>query len=261
MEDLVYLYAHVDVLLIIFCRIIAAVLFLPIIEESRIPKLATSGLCLCLAITVFMVTDLGQIYYEPTLISYTILLLKETLIGLIIGFVLKIYFQIYQFIGSLWSTQGGLGMSMALDPVGGVQTPVLGRFYNLCLCAIFVLSGGYHWFIKTLIDSFTLIPINKGVFGTHLVAGIIDTVGNYLLISFKLAMPVLGLLILIDFGLGILARTVPQMNMFVIGIPLKVIVLFALLIATVGLVPRFNTIIIDNMVNTIMNLIQGMRPL
>ena len=129
------------------------------------------------------------------------------------------------------------------------------------MCAIFVLSGGYHWFIKTLIDTFTLIPINKGVFGTHLVTGIIDTVGNYLLISFKLAMPVLGLLILIDFGLGILARTVPQMNMFVIGIPLKVIVLFALLIATVGLVPRFNTIIIDNMVNTIMNLIQGMRPL
>lgn len=261
MEDLVYLYAHVDVLLIIFCRIMAAIIFLPIIEESKLPKLATSALGLCLAITVFMVTDCNIVYDNTTLISYTLILIKEVLVGLIIGFILKIYFQVYQFIGSLWSTQGGLGMSMVLDPVGGEQTPILGRFYNLCLCAIFVLGGGYHWFIKTLVDSFTLIPINRAVLGNHIVTGIVETVSNYLIISFKLAIPIIGILLLVDFGLGILARAVPQMNMFVIGIPLKVIILFALLMMTVGLVPKFNTLIIDQMVSNIMNLIQGMRPL
>lgn len=261
MEDLVYLYAHVDVLLVIFCRIMAAIVFLPIIEESKPPKLAISALGLCLAMTVFMVTDCEVVYDKTTLISYTLVLVKEVLVGLIIGFIMKIYFQIYQFVGSLWSTQGGLGMSMALDPVGGIQTPILGRLYNLCLCAIFIISGGYHWFIKTLVDSFTLIPINKAVLGTHIVTGMIETVSSYLIISFKLAMPVVGILLLVDFGLGILARTVPQMNMFVIGIPLKVIILFVLLIATIGLIPRFNAIIIDQMVNAMMNLIQGMRPL
>lgn len=261
MEDLIYVYAHIDVLLVIFCRIMAAIVFLPIIEESKAPKLTISGLGLCLSVTVFMVTDCSVIYDETTLVSYTLVLIKEILVGLTMGFIIKIYFQIYQFIGSLWSTQGGLGMSMALDPIGGEQTPILGRFYNLCLCAIFVLGGGYHWFIKTLVDSFTIIPINKAILGTSIVTGIIGTVSDYLMISFKLAMPVIGILLLVDFGLGILARAVPQMNMFVIGIPLKVIILFILLIATVGLIPRFNTIIIDHMVATMMNLIQGMRPL
>ncbi len=261
MEDLVYLYAHVDILLIIFCRIIPTILFLPIIEESRVPKMVTVGLSLCLAIAVFMVTDCSQVYYNPTLVSYTMLLIREMLVGLIIGFIFKIFFQIYQFVGTLWSTQGGLGMSMALDPVGGVEAPIIGRFYNLCFCAIFILGGGYHWFIKTLVESFTLIPINKVVLGTHLVAGTVSTIGNYLLIGLKLAMPILSILILIDVGLGILARAVPQMNMFVIGIPLKIVILFVLMIVTISLVPIFNNIIIDEMVNTIMNLIQGMRPL
>lgn len=261
MEELIDVYVHIDVLLVIFCRIMAAIVFLPIIEESKPPKLMISGLGLCLSITVFMVTDCSFVYDDTTLVSYTLILIKEILVGLTMGFIIKIYFQIYQFIGSLWSTQGGLSMSMALDPVGGEQTPILGRFYNLCLCAIFVLGGGYHWFIKTLVDSFTVIPINKAILGTSIVTGMIETVSDYLIISFKLAMPVIGVLLLVDFGLGILARAVPQMNMFVIGIPLKVIVLFVLLIATVGLVPRFNAIIIDHMVGTMMNLIQGMRPL
>ncbi len=261
MEDLMYLYAHADVLLIIFCRITAAIIFLPIIVESSVPKMAIAGLSLCLSAAVFFMTDVSIVFYRPNLVSYTINLIQETLVGLIMGFVLKIYFQIYQFVGSLLSTQGGLGMSIVLDPVGGEQTPLIGRLYNLGFCAVFLLSGGYHWFIKTLVESFTLIPIGKAVIGTHIVSGVVDTTANYMLISFKLAIPVLSILVLVDIGLGILARTVPQMNMFVIGIPLKMIILFLLMIITINLFSQFNAIIIENMTNTIMSLIQGMRPI
>ncbi len=260
MEDLVYLYAHIDILLAIFCRVTATIAFLPIIQETKLPKMATSALCLCLSVSVFMVSDVSGIQYADNLVSYTIILIKEVLVGVIIGFTFNIYFNIYQFAASLWSTQGGLSMSMALDPVGGVQTPIIGRFYNLCFTMMFLLGGGYHWFIKTLVDTFDVIPINHAFFGPNIVYGTISTVSSYLFIGFKLAIPVLGILIIIDFALGVLARAVPQMNMFVVGIPIKIIILFVLLIATIGLFEIFNNIIIDNMVETINSLIKGMMP-
>ena len=152
-------------------------------------------------------------------------------------------------------------MSMALDPVGGVQAPIIGRFYNLCFSMLFILGGGYHWFIKTLVESFEIIPINKAFIGPNIVYGTVNTISNYITISFKLAMPLLGILILVDFGLGVLARAVPQMNMFVVGIPLKIIILFVLLIVTIGLFTVFSDIIIEDLVNAIMSLIKGMKPL
>lgn len=261
MDDLMYLYSHIDILLVVFCRVTATIVFLPIIQEAKLPKMAISGLCFCLSAIIFMMMDVGGINYDNNLISYTSILVKETITGLILGFTLKIYFQVYQFVGTLWSTQGGLSMSMALDPVGGIQAPIIGRFYNLAFSLLFVLGGGYHWFIRTLIESFEIIPINKAFIGANIVHGTVDTIANYIIISFKLAMPLLGILILVDFGLGVLARAVPQMNMFVVGIPLKIIILFVLLIVTIGLFTVFSDIIIDNMVDAIMSLIKGMTPL
>ena len=255
MEDLVYLYEHVDALLLIFCRISPVILFLPIVSESSVPKMAITGLCLCLSMCVFLVIDVGAMAYTATLIGYSVVVIKEVITGLIIGYAVRIFFQVYQFVGSMWSMQSGLSMSVSVDPVGGVQVPIIGRFYNLIFSVIFLLSGGYHWFIKTLIETFKWIPINQALFGPHIVWNIVEATSMYILLAFKIAIPILGIIILIDVALGILARTVPQMNMFVIGIPLKMLILFLLMLLLSTLVPTFNTMIIDTLVNTVMNLI------
>lgn len=260
MEDLIYLYSHVDLFLVIFCRFICAVAFLPIVEESKVPPLALTGICACMTMITLLVGGDMTLIYEPNLFSFTIVIVKECVVGLILGFALRIYFQIYYFVGNLLSTQGGLGMSMVMDPVSAAQVPLVGKLYNLTFSAIFVLTGGYHWFIRTLIESFEVIPVNQAIFRAAIVGSIVQAVVNYFLIGFKLAAPILGVLIIIDCGLGVLARTVPQMNMFVIGIPLKMLILFILMVMTISFLPIFNNIIIDDMVNTIMNLIQGMIP-
>ena len=156
--------------------------------------------------------------------------------------------------------QGGISMSIVMDPTSGTQSTQIGRLYNLGLGAVFVISGGYHWLIHTLVESFQLIPIGKGVFGSNLVSGMVETTALYLEIGLKLSMPIVAVILVVDFAMGILARTVPQMNMFVIGIPLKMIILFILMIMTVTLIPSFNHMITDGLTNTIMNLMQGMRP-
>ncbi|MDF2802689.1 MAG: fliR [Anaerocolumna sp.] len=260
MQELMDLYTHVDLFLVIFCRIVFALAFLPIIEEAKVPPLALGGLCTCLTYITMATLGTTDLVYQPTLVSFMVVIVKECIIGIILGFGIRIFFQVYYFVGMLLGTQGGLGMSMMFDPSSGEQVPIIGRFYALGFSVIFIVSGGYHWFIKTLIESFELIPINAVIFRPNVVGTIVEAVANYWLVSFKLAIPVLAVLFIIDCGLGVLARTVPQMNMFVIGLPLKMIILFILLVFTIGLVPAFNNIIIDNIVNTLMNLIQGMMP-
>lgn len=261
MEDLYFLYQYIDVFLIIFVRVLATIVFLPIIEETKIPKIALSGIALGIAIPIYFRIDLTIIYYQPNLLSYSILLVREMIVGLILGFVVKIFFQVYPFVGSLLSMQGGLSMSVVMDPAAGAQSTLIGRFYNLGLSVVFITAGGYHWFIQTLVKSFELIPIGKSVMGPHIVTGMVETVGQYLELGLKLAMPIVGVIIVVDFAMGILARTVPQMNMFVIGIPLKMIILFVLLIITINITSQFNEMIIKELVQTINHVIQGMRAL
>ncbi len=260
MEDLIYLYTHIDLFLLIFIRIIFALSFLPVIEESKIPALALGGISVCLAYITVLTIATPQLTYQPTLVGFMTVGVKECVIGIILGFGVKIFFQVYYFVGTLLGMQGGLGMSMLFDPANGVQIPILGRFYMLGFSAVFILSGGYHWFIQTLIQSFEHVPINQVVFRPNLIGTVVDAVSDYWLISFKLAIPVLAVLLIIDCGLGILARTVPQMNMFVIGLPIKMIILFSLLIFTIGLLPAFNDMIIKHMTQMIINIIQGMIP-
>lgn len=260
MEELIYLYAHVDLFLLVLVRITFALAFLPIIEESKLPPLALGGLCTCLSYIAMTTIPMPNLNYNPNLISFTAIIIKESIIGIIIGFGVRIFFQVYNFVGTLLGTQGGIGMSMMFDPSSSEQVPIIGKFYTLGFSAIFIISGGYHWFIATLVESFKTIPINQAVFRSNIVGTMIEAVSSYWSISFKLAIPVLAVLFIVDCGLGVLARAVPQMNMFVIGIPLKMIILFVLLVFTIGLVPSFNDMIIDNMTSMIMNMIQGMVP-
>ena len=261
MDEIKFLYEHVDVLMIICARILACLIFLPFVLETNMPKMAVVGLSLCVSLAVYFKIDVTAVYYEPDLIHFAIVLIKEATIGLTIGFIVKMSFQIYAFMGSLISMQGGISMSTVMDPTSGTQSTAVGKIYTLGFTAVFLLSGGFHWLIHTLVLSFEQIPISKGIFTTDIVDTAMDAMTNYFDIGLRLALPIVAVIIIIDVAMGIMAKTVPQMNMFVVGIPLKMIVMFILMIVTIQTVSKFNHLIIDDMVTTITNLIQGMRAL
>lgn len=260
MENIISMYNNIDIWLLIFCRIFFAIIFLSVIVETGVPNIAKVGLSMILASLVYFTLSQPEVQYNLTILGFGMLVLKETLVGLIIGFGVNLFFQVYYFVGSLLSTQGGLGMSNLFDPVNGTQMPLIGKFYHLAFCAVFLASGGYHWFIKALVETFTYMPINSAIFRTDIVGSIVIAIGVFWEISFKIAAPIIAILFIIDCGLGILARTVPQMNMFVIGLPLKVMILLVMLLITMQLLPTFNNMIINNITDTFFNLLQGMRP-
>jgi flagellar biosynthetic protein FliR len=260
MEEILGLYNHIDVVLLIFARIMCSLIFLPLLTETKLPALAQSGLGMALTLIVFFSNTVEPLQYTAFL-GFSILIIKECLIGIILSFGISIFFQVYNFMGDLLSMQGGLRMSTLFDPSTNTQSSTLGRFYYLGFSAIFLVSGGYHWFITAVVESFQIIPIALAKLDSANLLGIILlAISLFFEVSFKMAIPILAIMFLIDCGMGILARTVPQMNMFVIGIPLKAFILFLLLMLTVAIIPQFNGYVIKDMRDITFSLLEGMRP-
>lgn len=259
MNDLMYIYANVDLLLLIMARIIACIWFLPLIKEAQMPKIAIAGFSLAIAFSVYFQIDVTATYYQSaSLLSYGIALVKELTIGIILGFVVSVYCQVLSFTGSILSMQGGLSMSTMMDPGAGIQSTAIGRIYTLGFSAILLVSGGYHWIIKTLVDSYERIPLNQAIFRPEIVDTMVQMMATYLELGLKLALPIVSIIIIIDFAMGILAKSVPQINMFVVGIPIKMIVMFILMIITIQTLSEYSAIIIEKMVSTLNEVIQGM---
>lgn len=260
MDNILEIYHYTDIWLLIFCRIVAAIITLPIVIETKLPAIAIGGLTGILSMIVFFTIPFEAVYYAENVLEFGIVIVKEVLVGLIIGFSFGIFFQVYNFFGQLLSTQGGLGMSTIMDPNSFTQVPIIGKFYTIAFATIFVASGGYHWFIAALVETFYYIPVGKAIINPEIMHSVLDAVILFFEMGFKLASPVVGVIVVVDCGLGILARVVPQMNMFVVGLPIKLIILFLLMIALMEVIGPYNNFIIETIVNEFFNIIEGLVP-
>ena len=140
--------------------------------------------------------------------------------------------QAVQMAGHILDVQIGFGMVNVFDPQFGQQIPLLGNFKYILALMVFLATNGHHILLSALVASFKLVPVTGVVFPTSLAGFILDMVSGAFAIAFKISLPVLVSLVLADVAFGILARTMPQMNIFVVGIPAKLIIgIFALMMA------------------------------
>lgn len=251
-------------LLLIFTRIAGAIVFLPLMTQSKgVPTIAKAGVSFALAIVVYTTPGivLPQMSFESAeLMTVSVLVIKELLVGIALSYSINVFFQIYYFAGQLWGMQGGLSQSMVADSSTGSQVSEIGKYYALAFGIVFLSSGGYHWFISSLVSSFKYIPIGKGVFKESLMWTVVDVASTFWEVGFKVAAPITCVLFIVDCGLGILARTVPQMNMFAIGVPLKASILFIFMLLTLCLFEPTNTLIMNEMVDAFFDIAKGMMP-
>lgn len=258
MENIFDIYSHIDILFAVFCRIFFAIIVLPIFTEKGVPLIIKGGIPLVLSMMIFPTLNLEIVSFQDNVLQYSMLLLKECLVGLILGFGTSIFFNTYYFFGFLISMQGGIAMSNVFDPSSDSQVTLLGKLYTLIFTTVFITTGGLNWFIQSICQTYKVIPVGEAYFSGEIVFSFVKIFITFFTLSFKLATPIIGILLIIDCGLGILARTVPQMNMFVVGIPLKILVLLGLLFLTVSLLPSYNSEIILNLKQAFEAMLQGM---
>ncbi|WP_040948682.1 flagellar biosynthetic protein FliR [Gorillibacterium massiliense] len=221
--------------MLVLCRITAFFVVAPILSAKNVPNHFKIGLSVFLALLVVPTMNVTPVPLDGV---YPLSIIKETLVGLILGFIAYLYFTIFQIAGSFADMQIGFSMANVIDPLTGVQSPVLGNLKFMIASLLFLAMNGHHALISGILSSYQWIPLNNDVFSQiyngHVSEFLLHSLSSAFLLAFQLAAPLVVSLFLVDVGLGILARTAPQFNIFVVGIPIKLLVGLMLLLVFVS---------------------------
>jgi len=216
-------------LLLIMFRTGALIMTVPVFSHVSIPRMLRVWLIMLLAVLLFPSAFVARIETPPTMVQLTLVIFYELVVGFLMGFTVVLVFAAVQFAGHLVGLQMGLTVANVIDPMSAVQISVIGQFYYLLSLLIFLLINGHHMVIQALVRSFELVPLGSPVFHAGLQAFVVDLTFMVFVVGIKLAAPVIITLYIINVMLGIVARTVPQMNVFIVGFPLAIGVGLALI--------------------------------
>jgi flagellar biosynthetic protein FliR len=221
-EFVTYSAAKLETFLLISFRAAGLFIIAPIIGHRLIPPIIKAGLAIILAIVLIPVASQASIPQIDSIWVLAGLAAKEMLVGFIIGFFFSILFTSVQMAGNLVGYQIGLAIVNVMDPDSGSEVSIIGEFWFIVAALIFLTIDGHHAIISAFADSYRLIPV--GVFNFNGSAGefIIRFSAYSFVMAIKLAAPVVITLFLTEVALGVVARTAPQMNIFIVGLPLKI---------------------------------------
>ncbi|GKU78640.1 flagellar biosynthetic protein FliR [Paenibacillus sp. L3-i20] len=231
------------IFLLIFCRITAFFVVAPVFSSQGVPGTFKIGLGFFISFIVFLTYGIGQTMVTD--VTYLIVVLREVMIGLTIGFVVYLFFAVVQTAGSLMDLQIGFAMANVVDPHTGASAALIGNFKYMLMLVVFLSMNGHHYMLTALMDSYQWIPLSNDFFSRIMSGGVTDfltrTVSNTFLLALQVAAPLVVAMFLTDLGLGFLTKTAPQFNVFVIGIPLKILIgLFLLILLLPGMAMLFD---------------------
>lgn len=196
----------------------------PLFSTYPIPMQGKVWLAALIAFILFPIVQYNTNFTTPTNVPVlTIILFKEYLIGYTIGFCANIIFSGIEFGVNMFAIQMGLSVSQALNPVSGGTSPVITRAYTYLASMIFIILGAHQWLFAALYNSFKTMPVGYTfVFSPAMVDQIIHFSSELFSISLSIALPIFGVLFITDVLLGFTSKMMPQMNIFMVSMPLKI---------------------------------------
>ncbi|MDR1160472.1 MAG: flagellar type III secretion system protein FliR [Syntrophomonadaceae bacterium] len=222
-----------DNFFIIFLRMSGLFISAPIFSSNQIPvrikifALLIISFCLAYAVPVTFPESAQSAFHIVTIMG------MELLVGCAIGFVSNMIFAGIQLAGQLMDMQMGFGIVNVVDPLSGTQVPLLGNFTQVMTLLIFLAVDGHHYLIQSVVNSYQLIP----VMGMHLTGHFMDQLLKVMVyvfaIAIKISSPLVLTVLTADIAMGFIGRTVPQMNVFIVGMPLKILLGFICLLMLV----------------------------
>ena len=142
----------------------------------------------------------------------------------------------------------GLSMASMFDPTTKETSTITGIYYNYMVLLMLMISGMHRYLIQALAETYTLIPVNGAVIRTDtLLAAMLEFMANYIIIGFRICLPIFAVMTILNAVLGILAKVSPQLNMFVVGIQMKVLVGLSILFLSTSMLPGAADFIYDQM--------------
>ncbi|MBQ3853751.1 MAG: flagellar type III secretion system protein FliR [Anaerovibrio sp.] len=216
---------HAAVFLLMMTRISGIFLIAPFYGSQNIPMYFRAGAAFAISLIMFPVIDHNTVIVAPvSIFGYAIMAVAELFVGWLIGFVAYITMQAVSYAGKVMDMQAGFAVVNEMDPTSGQQAPLIGSLLNYLMLIIFLVTNGHHVLLASLIRSFDAIPLLGMHYNPSLAELMVDFTAGIFVTGVKIALPITFAILLTNVSLGILARTMPQLNIFVVGIPMQIIV-------------------------------------
>ncbi len=213
---------EVIVFFIILVRVSTIVVTVPILGYQAIPTQVKAGLSLLLSLLLYPVIDQGNLRIPLELLPFMVMVANEVLIGLIIGFVMGIIFSGIRLAGAIIGMDMGFGIVNVIDPQTGVQVSIIGQFKYIVALLLFLTMDGHHFILRILKLSYEAVPMTGDNFSPAAVSEIVRMSGQIFTVALQVSAAALASLFIATVLMGIIARLVPQMNIFIVGFPLKI---------------------------------------
>ncbi|MFL0809560.1 MAG: flagellar biosynthetic protein FliR [Agarilytica sp.] len=224
-------------------RIAAMFMVMPIIGARTVP--ARARLALALTVTLLIVPLLPPLPQVPSLSLPSLLFaVQEVLIGITVGFIFQVVFQVFVLSGQFMAMKMGLGFASMNDPTNGVQTTVISQFFLMLVTMMFVSVDGHVVLIHLIVESFQTMPPGVWIVEPGMFKTIVDLGSWMFSAALVFSLPVLTSLLFVNIAFGVMSRAAPQLNIFAVGFPFTLVVGLALIwVGLLNFVPAFDNII------------------
>lgn len=217
--------SHPDYVLLLFLRVSGLLIGSPIFGRKNVPRIAKIGFCMVISAVFLLALPAPKTYpVWIDAISYILLCVRELLFGLAMGFVMTAMFDVVLTGGDLIDTQIGFSMMSLYDTQSNSQAPITGTLFELLETVLFFGMDGHLRVIDVLYATIQRVPVGKAMLTPDIAWVAAKVMSSSLVLSLMMAMPIIAAGLMMDLAMGAIIRTVPQMNMFVVGIPLKIVV-------------------------------------
>ena len=250
---------ELEYFMLIFCRVSCLIYVVPFFSMNNTPRRVRVGLSFVVTLLLYY-SMLGKPVLEyDTVLGYAVLVLKEAITGLLMGLACNMCTTVVGFAGRIIDMETGLSMASLMDPTTRENMSITGMIYNYAITLILIITGIYEYILKALAESFTLIPVAGAVFRSdRLMDAMLKFMADYILIAFRICLPMFAVMILLNALLGILAKVAPQMNMFSVGIQLKILVGYIVLFFTIFMFPSVAEMVFNEIKTMVVLIIEGM---
>lgn len=259
MIDFSFSIYDLEYFLLILTRVSCFVYIAPFFGMSNTPARVKIGISFFTSMLLYQVlTPAPAIIYE-TVMEYALIVIKEAVAGFLLGFGTNICLSIANFAGHIADMETGLSMVTLMDPTTKENTSITGAFYQYVFMLMLIATGMYRYLISALADSFSLIPVNGAIFrADSLLNSMITFLNEYIVIGFRIVLPIFCVILLLNAVLGVLAKVSPQVNMFAVGIQLKILVGLSVIFFTVGMLSGAADFVYQEMKKMMVSFVGGM---
>ena len=259
MVNFSFSYTDLEYFLLIFVRISMFISIAPFFSLQGVTRQVKVGLSFFMAILIFPVTQPYEVLEYNTIIGYAMIIAKEALTGFFLGFSVSICSGIITFAGGIMDMETGLSMANLMDPTTKENSSISGVLYQQLIMLLLIISGMHRYLLQALAETFTLIPVNGAIFNTDaLLSSMLTFMTDYITIGFRICLPIFAVMLLLNAVLGVMAKVSPQMNMFAVGIQLKVLVGLCVLFFTTGMLPGIADFIYTEMRRMMVMFVESM---